>query len=108
VINAIEIELRRAAAVQRCLDGDAIADFPMEALGRASARNSALAVFQEIVPLVVRYHKLSHHLALIFRVDDKLWKEVLFLLIDTAEPVIVRDGFDSGNGKDFVSVGDRQ
>src|SRR5207247_2560219 len=39
VINAIEIELRRAAAVQRCLDGDAIADFPMEALGRARARD---------------------------------------------------------------------
>ncbi len=107
MINAVEIELPGAAAIESSLDGDAIADFPMEAFGRAGAGNSALAVFEEIVPLVVRYHKLSHYLALIFGVDDKLWKEVLFILIDTAEPVIVRNGFDPGNSKDFVAVGDR-
>ena len=79
----------------------------MEAFGRAGAGNSALAVLQEIVPLVVRYHQLSHHLALILGIDDKLWKEVLFILIDAAKPVIVRDRFDTGNGQDFVAVGDR-
>jgi len=31
-----------------------------------------------------------------FRVDYKLGKEVLFILIDTAEPVIVVTGFDAG------------
>src|SRR2546422_6820342 len=107
VINAVEIELPRTAAIESSLDGDAIADFPMEAFGRAGAGNSALAVFQEIVPLVVRHHKLRHHLALIFGVDDKLWKEVLFVLVDPAEPVIVRDRFNAGNGKDLVAVGDR-
>ncbi len=107
MIDAVEIELPRAAAVESSLDRDAIANFPMEACGRAGARDGALAVFQEIVPLLVRYHKLSHHLALIFGVDDKLWKEVLFILIDTAEPVIVGDRLDAGNGKDFVAVGDR-
>ena len=46
--------------------------------------------------------------SLIFGVDDELWKEVPFILIDAAEPVIVRNGFDAGNGQDFVAVGDRQ
>ncbi len=80
----------------------------MEAFCRALAGDSALAVFQEIAPLVVGHHQLGHHLALIFGVDDELWKEVPFILIDAAEPMIVRDGFDAGNGQDFVAVGDRQ
>src|ERR1700686_4658113 len=97
VINAVEIELRRAAAIESRFDGDTVADFPMEARGGASAGNGTHTVFQEIVPLVVRHHKLGHHFALVFRVDYELWEEVFFVLIDPAEPVIVSDGLDARN-----------
>src|SRR6266436_2908040 len=107
VIDAVEIELGGAAAIESRFDRDAIADLPMEARGRASSGDGAHAVLQEVVPLVVRHHKLGHHLALIFRVDYKLRKEILLILINTAEPVIVRDGLDARNRKDFVAMGNR-
>jgi hypothetical protein len=107
VIDAVEVELRRAAAIESRFDRNAIANFPMEARGGAGAGNGTHAVFHEIVPLIVGHHQLRHNLALVFRVDDKLRKEVLFILIDAAEPVIVCDGLDAGNGKDFVAMGNR-
>jgi len=63
--------------------------------------------FHEIVPLVVRDYKLGHYLALIFRVDYKLGERSLFILIDTAEQWLWCDRLDAGNGKDFVSMGNR-
>src|SRR5712672_2612618 len=96
VINAVEIELRRAPAVESGFDRNAIAKFPMEACGGAGSGDGAHAVFHEIIPLLVRHHQLGHYLALIFGVDYKLGKEVLFILIDTAEPVIMSDRFEAG------------
>src|SRR5260370_19010041 len=94
-------------AIKSGLDGDVVADFPTESCGHAGAGNSALAILDKVVPLVVSHHKLSHHLALIFGIDDKRWKEVLFILIDAAEPVLMRVRLDAGIGHDFVAVADR-
>ena len=74
----------------RGLDGDAVANLPAESLGRARADDRALAVLQEGVPLVVGNDQLREYLALVFRVDHELGKEVLFVLVDAAEPVVVR------------------
>src|SRR6202008_496956 len=58
VINPVEVKLRRAAAVECRLDGNTIANFPMETCGWAGARDGTPPVFQKVVPLVVRHHQL--------------------------------------------------
>ena len=89
MIDAVEIELPGAAAINRRLDGDAVANLPAKTLGRARARNRALAVLEKGVPLVVGNKQFGEHLALGFRVNHELREEVLLVLIDAAEPVVV-------------------
>ncbi len=109
VVDAVEIELPSAwAAEEGSFDRNSIADFPAEAFGGASAGDGALAVVQESFPLIVGNDHLGEDYPLIFDVDRKLREEILFVLIDAAEPVVVSDGFDAGDGEDFVAVGDGQ
>ena len=87
------------AAINGGLDGDAVADLPAKTLGRARAHNRALAVFEEGIPLVVGNDQLGEYLALVFRVDHELREEVLFVLIDAAEPVVVGHALNARNAQ---------
>ncbi len=92
VIDAVKIELPGArAAINGRFDGDAVADFPAKALGGVRAGDGALAVLDEVLPLVIGNDQLGDDLALIFHVDHELREEVLFVLIDAAEPIVVGD-----------------
>ncbi len=41
---------------------------------------------------------------MILNVDHKLGEEVFLILIDTTEPVVVRDGLHAGHAQDFVAI----
>src|SRR5262249_16645698 len=105
VIDAGNIEFPSAGAEDGGAKGNAIADFPMEAFGGASADNGALAIFHEVGPLVIRNDQFGKDLALALRIDDELRKEILLFLVDGAEPVVVRDDFHTGNARDLVAIG---
>src|SRR5215468_3010807 len=105
VIHTINVEL--PGTPHGRLDGNAVADFPMEALHRSRADNGAFTVLQKRVPLVVWDDELGYNLPLILRIDDELREEVLLVDVGTAEPVVVRDSLDSRNAEDFVAVGKR-
>ncbi len=109
VVNAVDIELERRflQPIDGCLDGNAIADLPAEALHGVRAHNRALAVFQKRIPLIVGNNQLRENLPLVFRVDHKLREKVLGILIHAAEPVIVRDVVDARDAQDFIPVGQR-
>ena len=64
----------------------------------------ALAVFYEVLPLVIGNDQFGDHLALIFGVDHELREEVLFVLIDAAEPIVVGYRLDPGNARNLVAV----
>ena len=99
MVDAVEIEFPSTCAAENGgLDGDAIAYFPSESLGRAGAGDCALAIIQKCFPLIVGDDHFRENCALIFDVDRKLREEILFVLIDAAEPIVVRDRFDAGNG----------
>jgi len=48
VIDAVEIELGGAAAIESRFDRDAIADLPMEARGRASSAMAPMRSFKKL------------------------------------------------------------
>ncbi len=107
VVNADEIELPCAATIKSGLDGDAIPDLPMEALRGLGANDGALTVFQEGIPLVIRNDQFTENLALVFRVNDELREEILFVLVNAAKPVVVGDVFHAGDAEDFVAMSER-
>src|SRR5439155_24738444 len=108
-VASVEVEFPcLGCAVEGILDRDTVADFPSKTLRERCARNCALLILYEIVPLIVGYNKFGHHLALVVHVNDKLRKEISFVLIYAAEPMIVSHGFDARNRADFVVVGKRQ
>ncbi len=105
VIDTINIEFPRSAgAVADVLDGDAVANFPAEALCGSGSHDRAFTVCHEFLPLVIGNDQFGHNLALIFRVYHELWEEVFLILIDAAEPVVVGDGFDSWDAQDLITV----
>src|SRR5215470_3989301 len=107
VIDAIEVELPYCAAIESGLNRDAISDFPMEAFCELCARHGALAILHKVIPLLVGHDKLRIYLAMVIHVDHELGKEILLILIDAAEPVIMRDSLHPGNRGDFVGVRNR-
>ncbi len=107
-IDAVEVEfpsLRRP--IERVFDRNAIADLPMETVREGRSYDSALAVLDKIVPLVVRDLHFRHNLALIFRIYDELWEKILFVLINAAKPIVVSNSFHALNAQYFVSIGER-
>src|ERR1700730_4195093 len=109
MVNAGEIKVPGiVAAEERILDGNTIAYLPSETLGEAGAGDGSLAILDEIIPLIVRDDEFRDNLPLIFDIDDKLWKKVFFVLIHTAKPIIVSDGFDIGDTQNFVAIGEGQ
>ena len=65
--------------------------FQPKRLARSCADDRALAVLQEVSPLVVGNDEFRKNLALVFGIDDELREEIFLVLIDAAEPVIVGD-----------------
>ncbi len=57
--------------------------------------------------MIVGHLHLRHYLPLIFYVNDELWEEVFFILINAAEPIIVRHSFDAWDAKNFFVVSER-
>src|SRR6266404_2955363 len=107
VINAIEVEIPGAVrAIERILDGDAIAHFPSKALRGSRADYRSLAVLDEILPLIFGHDELAHYLAVVFDVNGKLREEIFLLDVHAAEPIVVSDGLDALNRQDFVAVRD--
>ncbi len=47
------------------------------------------------------------HLALVFGIDHELGKEILFVLVDAAEPIVVGDVFHAGNAQNLVAIRER-
>src|SRR5207245_10596924 len=88
-------------------DRHAIADLPMETVLVGRSYDSALAVLDKIVPLVVRDLHFRHNLALIFRIYDELWEKILFVLINAAKPIVVSNRFHALNAQYLVSIGKR-
>ena len=89
------------------LIGMSVADLPAKPLGGAGARNRALAVLQKCIPLVVGNDQLGNNLALVLRIDHELREEVFFILVDAAEPIVVRHALDAGNAQNLVAIGKR-
>ncbi len=85
-----------------------IANFPAEAFGKAGADHGALAVLDEVSPLVIGHDELGKDLALVFDIDDELRKEVFLILIDATKPVVVGNDLDARDAQNFVAVGKRQ
>ncbi len=106
MIDAVNIELPGIIAVERVLDGDAVAHFPAETFGRASAHDGPLAILKKSVPLVVGNQQLGIYLALVFRVDGELREKVLLVLINPAEPVVMGHALHAGNAQDLVTIGE--
>jgi len=106
VINAVEIELRRAAAIESRFDWDAIANFQWK---RAAVRAPAMAPMRSFTKLFHWSSGTTSSVMTCVGFPDRLQtaEEVLFILIDAAEPVIVGDGFNAGNSQDFVAMGNR-
>src|SRR5215467_9273642 len=107
VVDGVDIEFPGSPAVKGGFDGNAVADLPAEALCRLRADDGALAVLEEAGPLVIRHDQLGKHLSLRFRIDDELREKILLILIDPAEPVVVRDIAYAGDAQDLVPVGKR-
>src|SRR6185437_6744184 len=107
VVDAIEIELPHATE-KSSFDGNAVANFPAEALGRGRAGNCALAVFHKVLPLLFWDIEFRIDPALVIHVNGKLRKEILFVLINAAKPVGIRDLLDAGNSLDLVRICQRQ
>ena len=107
VINTHDIEFPIPATVHGGFDGDAIADLPVNLGDGGGADNGALPVLQEVIPLIVGNDEFREHLALSLRIDDELRKEILFFLVDAAEPVVVGHIIDAGNSEYFVAIGKR-
>src|SRR5208282_1589163 len=106
VVDADEIKFPGSAAVEGGLDGNAIANLPMEAFGKPGPGDGALTVVHEGFPLIIGDNQFGKNSALIFRVDDELGEEVFLFDVGAAEPVVVSDGLDAGNAEDFVTVGE--
>src|SRR5207302_1087982 len=81
VIDAIEVELPDCAAVKGGFDGDAVADFPMEAFRELGARDRTLTIFDIVIPLIIGHDKFRINLAVVFDVDHELGEKILFVLI---------------------------
>src|SRR5258708_30014469 len=79
----------------------------MEAASESRSDDSALAVLNKIVPLVVRNLHFRHNLALIFGIYDELREKILLVLINAAEPIVVSYRFDALNAQYFVAIGER-
>jgi len=57
--------------------------------------------------LIIGNAHFGHDLPLIFNINDELREEVLFILINAAEPIVVRDRLDAGDLKNFVAIRER-
>ena len=57
--------------------------------------------------MIVGNLHLCHDLPLIFDVNDELREEILFILINAAEPIVVRHGFDARDTKNFFVISQR-
>src|SRR5439155_13849299 len=79
-------------------------DFPAKSLRCALACNRALAIFHKHIPLVVRNNQFWNYLALVFRIDHELRKEVFFILVDSAKPVIVRYVLHPRDAQNLVAI----
>ena len=79
VIDAIEIELPLRSAIEGGFDGNAVAHPPAESFRQVRAGDRALPVFDEVIPLVIRHHKLRVDPAMVLHVNHELWKEILFI-----------------------------
>src|SRR5262249_6393663 len=104
MIDAVQIELPGRCPVKRSLERDPVADLPSEALRKIRPCNGALPVFHKVVPLIVRHYEFGIHMTVVLYVDHELRKEILLILIDAAEPMVVRDAFHAGDRADFVTV----
>src|SRR5262249_2814568 len=105
MIDPVNDELPGAVgAVDRRLDGDAVANLPAKAFGGTGTSNRALAVLEEIIPLVIRNNKLRENLALILGVDRELREKVFLILIDAAKPVVVGHGLNTRNARNLVAI----
>src|SRR6202035_1651897 len=104
VVNAGQVEFPGAAAVERGLDRNAIANFPAETFRSAGTGDGALAIFQKVGPLVIRNNHLWKHFALGLRINHELREKILFVNVRAAEPVVMRDDFHAGDAQDFVAV----
>ena len=107
-VNAFQVELPCfGGAIESVFQGDAVANLPAKAFREPSANNCALTIIYEVLPLVVGNLHLRHDLALIFGVDHKLGEEVLLILIDAAEPIVVRKRLDALDGQNLVPIRER-
>src|SRR5229473_2243579 len=107
-VNAVYVELPGlGGAIKSVFQGNTIANLPAKALRECCADDGALTVIYKDFPLIIGNTHLGHDLPLIFNINDELWEEVLFILINAAEPVVVRDRLDAGDLKNFVAIRER-
>ena len=89
----------------RAFNWNAVADFPVEALRGCGSDDGTFAISHERFPLIVRNDEFREDLALVFNIDGELRKEVSFILIDAAEPIVMSDGFHGRDSKDLIAIG---
>src|SRR5580704_17739927 len=104
-VNPVKVEFPGfGRTVKRVLQRNAVTHLPLEALGEIPPSNRTLTIVNEIFPLIVGNTHLGHDLALVLRIDHKLREEILFVLIDPAEPIVVGSELDALDLADLIAV----
>src|SRR6266853_4989860 len=86
-VDGVQIELPSLGrTIESVFQWYAIANLPSKALRESGSDDCALPVAYKVLPLVVGNFHLRHDLTLILNVNDELREEVLFILINAAEP----------------------
>ena len=87
VVDGAHVQVPAAAAeIAGRLQRDLVAERPPESLGQLGPNDAALAIGEEVRPLPGRDDVLGVHPPPVVGHDDKLWKEILDVLVHAAEP----------------------
>jgi hypothetical protein len=63
-----------------------------------------LLVLHEGIPLIIGHDELGVNFAMVFDVNGELWEKVFFILVNAAEPMILRHIFHARYRSHLVSI----
>jgi hypothetical protein len=80
----------------------------VKTLGDVFPDNRAFAIGDERFPLIIGNDEFREDLALVFNINGELGKEVFFILVDAAEPIVMGYSFHARDAEDLVAIGHRE
>ena len=96
------------AGKDRPFQDQLVAQFPAVSCGQLFPDNTALAVADKGLLLILRENKLGIQLQKTLRLNGLVGEKILFIDIDAAEPVAIGNVFDSRYLANSLIIGDRQ